>query len=449
MVVDAHRLDDMRPYLCKTADFGRSWRRLDGGLPADVYLHAVREDPDEPGSLYVGTERGVAYSRNDGASWRSLKLNLPTVAVPDLQVAGGSLVLGTNGRSVWIFDDLALLRQLTPEATAGDVHLFASPEAVRWEIADAHRGNVWTGDNPPHGARLYYFLKEEPKSEVKIEIRDSQGTLVTTLSSEPGKPPGASENAAGEEEALKKLALPKEVGVNRATWNLTWAGAEMIQGGILDAGDPSVGPAVLPGTYTARLSVGDHTETTTLVVEADPRETVSDADRAAQLRNCLALRDAITRLTRTVDRLRAVRKQLTDRNDLLSTDAGAETAPLRTAASALIAKLDALEARLHNPKATVGYDILAMRGGAQLYSRLSLLLDAAEAGAGAPTQGQREVFAAEAAELEGDAGELEALFTGDLAALNRQAEGLGVPTVWAPPATLSAAPSRSAAPGRG
>ena len=325
VVVDAHRLDDMHPYLYETADFGHSWRRLDGGLPADVYLHAVREDPDEAGQPLRRHRAGrrLQPRRRRRAGTRS-KLNLPTVAVSDLQIAGGSLVLGTNGRSVWIFDDLALLRQLTPETTAGDVHLFASPEAVRWEIADAHRGNVWTGDNPPHGARLYYFLKDEPKGEVKVEIRDAQGALVTTLSSEPGKPPGASEDAAGEEEALKKLALPKEAGINRATWNLTWAGAELIQGGILDAGDPSVGPAALPGTYTARLTVGDHTETTTLVVEADPRETVADADRAAQLRYCLALRDAITRLTRTVDRLRAVRTQLTDRNDLLAADAAAE-----------------------------------------------------------------------------------------------------------------------------
>src|SRR6185295_10254741 len=136
LVVDAHRLDDMHPYLWKTSDSGKSWRRLGtsakGGLLPNVYLHAVREDPKRKGVLYLGTERGVAVSFDDGATWKSLKLNLPTVAVHDLAATGDSLVLATHGRSMWILDDTSLLFALSEDVRKEDLHLFPTPDAVRW-----------------------------------------------------------------------------------------------------------------------------------------------------------------------------------------------------------------------------------------------------------------------------------------------------------------------------
>jgi photosystem II stability/assembly factor-like uncharacterized protein len=127
VVVDAHRLDDMRPYLYKTDDYGGTWRRLDAKLPQDVYLHAVREDPAKRGQLYLGTERGVMFSSDDGVTWRALRLNLPTVAVHDLVVKGDDLVVGTHGRSIWILDDLQPVREFTDRIAKTPVHLFPSP----------------------------------------------------------------------------------------------------------------------------------------------------------------------------------------------------------------------------------------------------------------------------------------------------------------------------------
>src|SRR5262249_31695046 len=114
VVVDAHRLDDMRPYLFKTNDYGKTWDKLTAKMPGDVYLHSVREDPKHKGLLFAGTERGVIFSHDDGASWRELKLNLPTVAVHDLVVKDNDLVVGTTGRSIWIFDDLTAIRDMKP-----------------------------------------------------------------------------------------------------------------------------------------------------------------------------------------------------------------------------------------------------------------------------------------------------------------------------------------------
>jgi photosystem II stability/assembly factor-like uncharacterized protein len=435
LVVDAHRLDDMRPYLWKTADAGRTWKRLDGGLPRDVYLHSVREDPTAEGTLYLGTERGVVFSTDDGATWRTLKLNLPTVAVHDLQVKDDSLVLATHGRSMWIFDDLPLLRRLDPKvdakATGAAPHLFAAPDAVRWTYARTQR-DTFRGANPPQGAVFYYRLKDEPKGDVTLDILDAEGTVVSTLSSKPREPTGSSESPEDEKEALEAFLLTKKPGVQRAVWNLTWSGAEMIPGGILDSGYPLFGPPALPGSYTARLTVDGKAQETPFKLLPDPRAGVAPQDLEEQLRFSLEVRDAVTRLTRTVVRLRSVRKQLAARNDLLRDDPRA--AALVKGSGELIGKLDDLEGRLHNPKAAIVYDVLAMKGGAALYSRLSPMLDYAASGDGAPTQGMRQVFAAEVEELDGYAAELQGLLTRDLPALDDAAGKAGLPVIYVPPA---------------
>ena len=110
VVIDNHRLDDLKPYLYKTSDYGKSWKALHSKLPGDVYLHVVREDPSKRGTLYLGTERGVMYSTDDGANWKKLQLNMPTVAVHDLAVKGDDLIVGTHGRSIWVLDDLQPVR---------------------------------------------------------------------------------------------------------------------------------------------------------------------------------------------------------------------------------------------------------------------------------------------------------------------------------------------------
>ncbi|HEY3569208.1 MAG TPA: glycosyl hydrolase [Thermoanaerobaculia bacterium] len=431
LVIDAHRLDDFRPYLWKTTDLGRTWKRLDGGLPRDVYLHSVKEDPAKKGLLYLGTERGVAFSRDDGATWHALRLNLPTVAVHDLVVKDDKLVLGTHGRSMWIFDDLEPVREPLPaSATANGLYVYPVSDAVRWSYSNQVFRGGWNSPNPPGGARVYYWLKDEPKGDVTLEVLDASGKLVTTLSSKAKELTGASEYVKEERELLDTFTLPKGAGVQRGTWNLGWEGAELIPNAKLDAGYPAIGPAAIPGTYTLRLTVDGKTATAPFVLKRDPRDKVSDADLAEQLRFTLGIRDAITRLTRDVLRLRAVRRQLAERNDLIAKDEKAR--PLIEPSKALIARLDNLEARLHNPKAEITYDVLAQRGGTQLYSRLAPLMDWSGNGVGAPTQGMREVFAEQVKELDGDEAELSGLLDHDLAALNQTAAQIGVPGIYVP-----------------
>ena len=426
VVVDAHRLDNMKPYLYKTADFGRSWTRLDSALAQDVYLHAVREDPARKGQLYLGTERGVMFSSDDGKSWRSLRLNMPTVAVHDLVVKGDDLVVGTHGRSIWILDDLAPFRETDASITGKPVHLFTVPDAVRWTIGDGSWASSYGRyPNPPTGASIYYFLKEKPKGELKIEILDSGNRLVRTLTSVPREPDNSSDY--DDPEDLKKAALPVEPGIQRAVWDLAWEGAAKIKGGKIDTGDPASGPLAVPGTYTVRLSVDGQTLTAPLRIVPDPERSAPQADLEAQLAFALRVRDDISRLTGLVNQMRSVREQLQSRTKVLETRKNdpAVTALVAESRDA-IGRADALEDRLHNPRAEVVYDILAMRGGTRLYSRLAPMQMWAAEAQGPPTSGMTQVLGLQEKELSQLEADVRTFLAQEVSSLNAQAAKLGL-----------------------
>jgi photosystem II stability/assembly factor-like uncharacterized protein len=432
VVIDAHRLDNMKPYLYKTADFGKTWTRLDATLPQDVYLHAVREDPSRRGQLYLGTERGVMYSTDDGRAWQPLKLNMPTVAVHDLVVKSDDLVVATHGRSLWILDDLQPVRNMDARVLASPLHLFPAADAVRWRVGDGSWASGYARyPNPPVGASIYYFLKDKPKGALTIEILDARNRVVRTLSSVPREPDMSSEYELAEDS--KKKALAVEPGVQRAVWDLGWEGAVKIKGGKIDTGDPAFGPRAVPGAYTVRLTVDGQTLTSPLTVVPDPESTASVSDLEAQLAFGLRVRDDISKLTGLVNQLRSVRDQLQARARALETrKTEGPVSTLLTASQEAVRKADALEAKFHNPSADVVYDILAMRGGSKLYSRLAPLQMWSIESEAPPTTGMLQVLEAQEKELAGLETEARALLAGDVASVNAQAAKLGLAFVIVP-----------------
>jgi hypothetical protein len=228
----------------------------------------------------------------------------------------------------------------------------------------------------------------------------------------------------------KKPDLSNEPGVNRAVWDLRWRGAKKIRNGKIDLGSPDPGPFVVPGTYSATLAAGTVSASTTITVRPDPRSTVSAADLEAQQTFALQVLDEVSRVTEMVTNLRSAREQLQARRALL---AGDETAQgVVAAAGRLIEQIDGLEDRLHNAKAEVTYDILAMKGGARLYSRLIPLFEYATAGDGPPTAGHRQVFEALKAELAPLAAQYRQLVETDLPGLNTEASRLNLGFVTVP-----------------
>jgi photosystem II stability/assembly factor-like uncharacterized protein len=432
VVVDNHRMDDMRPYLYRTADFGKTWKNLATDLPQDIYLHAVREDPKREGLLYVGTERGIVFSRDTGATWQPLKLNLPTVCVTDLVVKNNDLVVGTNGRSIWILDDLTPIRAYSKQIAAQDVYLFPTQPSTRWRYHAPFYSaeGRHQAENPPLGTFVYYYLKEKPKDPITLEVLDAQGRLVRKLSSkkEPDEVPEDDPDVPYDKP--EKTVLPVHVGVNRVVWNHQYDGPERIAHVKVDAGDLSRGPLVTPGTYTLKLTAAGKTLTGTAVVVMDPRVRQPEAVLDERLKMTLTVGHDISTLSRQVERLRAVRTQLTSQRELLKDDPKAER--LVKQAGELIARLDKLEARMHNPKAEVTYDILAQKGGAQLYSEFAMLFEFLKDSDGPVTQGMREVYADQSSVLHRLDEEFAKFLASDLAPYNEQARKLDVPAVIVP-----------------
>src|SRR5262249_48523872 len=229
----------------------------------------------------------------------------------DLVVKDNDLVVGTNGRSIWILDDLTPVREWSPPA-AEDVQLLPVLPAVSWRYrrpiySMADRNSF---PNAPGGAVIHYYLKEVPKEPLTLEVLDAQGKEVARFSSKPDEDEVPEDDPDGsDEEDVKAKLLPAKVGLQRFVWNLRADGATLIKKAKYDGGNPRQGPYVPPGTYTLKLHAGSKTVAGKVEVLADPRLTLTPLEVREQYQFSVRVRDEISRLARTVERLRSIRKQ--------------------------------------------------------------------------------------------------------------------------------------------
>jgi photosystem II stability/assembly factor-like uncharacterized protein len=320
VAANRYQLDDMRPYLLKTNDYGASWTPITNGIPATEFTRVLREDPERAGLLYAGTERGVWVSFDDGTNWQSLQRNLPIVPVHDLAVKEGDLVAGTHGRSFWILDDLSALRQFHPETTRSTAQLFKPRKVYRAGFGGGGgtgaAGSHPTGANPPSGAVVYYWLAQ-PRQVVTMDFLDRQGKVIRTFTSQQDpkaatdsirgdsirtarndslRRAGAAPDTATRSEARGEETPPDDdgpprrpppprvankAGLNMFAWNLRYPDASVFENMILWAGGTN-GPVALPGTYSVRMNVNGQRYSQPLVIVNDPRVTASDADLREQ-----------------------------------------------------------------------------------------------------------------------------------------------------------------------
>jgi photosystem II stability/assembly factor-like uncharacterized protein len=319
--VDRHQLDDFNPYVYRTHDAGKTWQKIAAGLPPGGYVHAVREDPERKGLLFAGTELGLFVSFDDGDRWQPLQNNLPVSSIRDLVIHGDDLVVATHGRSFWILDDIAPLREWAQTIAAQDVHLFRSARAIRIRRSENRDTplplETPAGQNPPAGAIFDYFLKSPAATEVTLEIHDHQGNLVRRYSSE-DKAPEASEAPEIQKYWLPRFApLPKSSGIHRFVWDLRYAPPaamrhEYDMTAIIGSGTVTVpqGPLVLPGEYELALKVAGHTYKSTVTVDMDPRVKIPREDLAKQFELEQKIDVALTNATDTAQAIAKLREQL-------------------------------------------------------------------------------------------------------------------------------------------
>jgi photosystem II stability/assembly factor-like uncharacterized protein len=298
IAVNAIRRDDMRPHIYSTHDGGETWTQIVAGLPEKGPVNVVREDPKKPGLLYAGTERGIYFSVDDGHSWQPLRHNLPPSSMRDLVIHEDDLVVGTHGRSIWILDNIAPLRELDSAAVMTEPHLFTPPMAtrVRWNMfSDTPLPpEEPTGQNPPDGAILDYRLPAGA-DVVALEILDASGGIVRSYSSDDA-PEVVDPNTLPH--PTYWIRTPQSLGTgaghHRFVWDLRHepprGARRQFSIAAVHKRTPSGphGPFVVPGTYTVRLTVDGHTTERPLRVRLDPRVTIDE--QSLQLQTELSMR---------------------------------------------------------------------------------------------------------------------------------------------------------------
>jgi photosystem II stability/assembly factor-like uncharacterized protein len=439
VAVDRHQDDDLRPYIYKTSDYGKTWSKATNGIPEGSFVRAVREDPKKRGLLYAGTEGGVYVSFNDGADWRSLKLNLPATPVHDLVVKDNDLVVATHGRSFWILDDVSPLRQFSDDVEKKPTHLYAPSPAYRIQAGqsgeqEAHNSKR-TGDNPPAGAVIYYYLKDAPKpgTETKLEILDASGKTVRKYSSAETKLPDEPldpDPDADERKLLEKEIKP-EAGLNRFVWDLRYEETHRVPGYYLwEYKGGAKGPVAVPGQYQVRLTVGGESQVVPLEVKLDPRVKVSQEDLEQQFTMLMKIHDELNGVYDAVNQIQDVRLQVLGLKRRLPENASTKT--ITTSADDLEKKLVAVREPLVNLEIQANEDSLAYPP--QLDARLAYLaMDLATADSG-PTQAEQLQFEKLKRQTEELLGRWEDLQSHDLATFRKLTAESSLSTVVVPPA---------------
>jgi photosystem II stability/assembly factor-like uncharacterized protein len=344
LAVDRHRLDDDAPYIYRTNDGGRTWTRIDAGIPRDNFVNVVREDPVRKGLLYAGTEKGIYVSFDDGARWQSLQQNLPMTSVRDIDVHGNDLVIATHGRGFWILDDITALRQL-PMTHAGGVILFKPADAIRVRPV-LFKGTPMPKDepiaaNPPFGAIIDYVLPKGIAPSVTLAVFDVHGQKICGFSSATRfTPPNPATLKFAPQWVPPPMILSAAPGMQRFVWNLRYPKPSANS----KSGSQPDGVWALPGAYSVELSVDGHQYRQPLVVKPDPRVKVS----AAGLRRQFELAQKVESASAKASAASAEAAKLLKALEAQETPSD----PIRDQAAAMIAKVTDLSGlELHpNPR---------------------------------------------------------------------------------------------------
>lgn len=372
-----YQMDDRAPYIWKTNDYGKHWKKIIAGIRSDDYVHVIREDITTKGLLYAGTEHGIWVSHNDGEAWQSLRFNLPDVQVADLAVTEKDIVIGTHGRSIYVLDDIAPVRDHQFQLAKDSVHLFKPYYAVR---------NV-------QKAVFQYYLGRE-NSDVKIEILDKQNKVIQTFIGEGKK--AATDSTVEEDEDDRKPKPPTvKKGYNKFEWDLRYPPPTSFKGMILWGANKYHGPLALPGIYTVKLTAAGKTFTEPFEIKLDPRiKDVTQADLVEKFNLAMQIKNEVSKANEAVVKIRSIKDELAKRSG------GGNN-------KWLVDQLSAIEEALYQVKNQSSQDPLNFP--IKLNNKLAALQRVVETGESKPTAGSYTVFKELKNELEVELNKLERL----------------------------------------
>ncbi len=423
-----YKADDFRPYLYKTNDYGKTWKKITNGIPETTFTRVIREDPNRRGLLYAGTETGMYVSFNDGESWQSLQLNLPVVPITDIAVhkRDKDLVISTQGRSFWIIDDLPVLHQWKDTVASADVHLFKPEEAYRMPGGGFRiPSGAPIGENPPAGVSVWYHLKDKPKGDVEIEILEASGKSVRKFSSRATEAPAGGGGRFGG--APARVSADK--GLNRFNWDLRYPQATTFPGMILWSGNTS-GPRAVPGNYQVKLTVDGKTLSETFEVRKDPRISTTQEEFQKQFDLLTKIRDKFSETSEAIISIRDVRRQVNDYAARVKDQSSGKA--IADAAKDLSAKLTAIEEELYQTKNQSNQDPLNYP--IRLNNKLAALAGSVAGADAAPTDQAVQVFEDLTARTNVQLEKLKQVMATDVPAFNKLVRDQNVPAVFVKPA---------------
>ncbi|MDH3734912.1 MAG: glycosyl hydrolase, partial [Gemmatimonadota bacterium] len=393
-------LNDLSPHIWKTNDFGATWTKIVDGIRTDAYVHTVREDQTRRGLIYAGTQHGVYVSFDDGGWWQELNEGLPDVPIADLIVEDNALVIGTHGRSFWVLDEIAPLRQMTADLASTEAKLFTPAPGIR------SGGNV----------TLSWWLAEEP-SFARLEILDAAGAVVRgfvadTMTADSTVTPGP------EARYTRGPDVPLAAGLSELSWDLRSEPFTVFPGMIL-WGVRRSAPVLPPGRYTARLTADEHTLTAPVEIVRNPwLPEVTEADLQSQYAFSRQIWEKVNEANETVVSIRSVKAQLEDRL------AASDDSRLASAAETLETNASEVEANIYQVRNRSGQDPLNFP--IKVNNRLANLMSMVEQGDGRPGNNMPEIFGILVDELKGYTDRLAEVWATDLATVNAELERLGL-----------------------
>ncbi|CUS99287.1 VPS10 domain-containing protein [Candidatus Kryptonium thompsonii] len=424
-----YKLGDFKPYIFKTTDYGKTWKKIVNGIPDGHFTRVVRADPNRKGLLYAGTEYGIYVSFDDGENWQTLQLNLPVTPIYDIAVQAREkdLVVATHGRSFWVLDDLTPLYQLGDEVANSDVYLFKPRDAYRMRGGGGFRvPGASIGQNPPNGVIVYYYFKEKPKDEVKLEFYDENGKLIKSFSSKPAeeRPTPAAEEFGMFPGGPEAQRVPAEAGMNRFVWDMRYPDAENLKDiRFWNWGGTIRGPVAVPGRYQVKLIVGKKGLTQWFEIKKDPRINVTNEEFKEQFDLLIKIRDRLSDANRAVNTIRDVIKQM-DAFVEREKGTGNEEKVVKLV-KPLKEKLTAIEGEITQNKAKSSQDLL--NHPVKLNGKLASLASAVASADSKPPKQMYEVFEDLSKRLDVQLNKLREVLEKDIPEFNRAVKELEIP----------------------